>query len=204
VTAQVTSFAASFQALDTPTVDMTLVGAGTLADPFVLSATSAIGMQQLSDVDDPAGPGLGEVPVWNGVAFEFAAPPTVAPGAVNAGAGLDGDGSFGDPLKVAVSDAVSTTTSGLGIYVDTNGQLRAVTPPAGLVTWADVQGKPTTFPPTIGTTSTTAKAGDWFPTWGQVTGKPTTSTLDGRTIYQGTTAPAAGLGVNSDIYLMYT
>lgn len=31
---------------------------------------------------------------------------------------------------------------------------------------------PATFPPEIGTTSTTAKAGDYQPTWAQVTGKP--------------------------------
>lgn len=58
-------------------------------------------------------------------------------------------------------------------------------------TWASITGKPSTFPPTIGTTATTAlagntellqigttattaKAGDYQPTWAQVTGKPTT------------------------------
>lgn len=41
-------------------------------------------------------------------------------------------------------------------------------------TWADVAGKPATFAPTIGTTATTAKAGNWFPTYAEVTGKPTT------------------------------
>lgn len=32
------------------------------------------------------------------------------------------------------------------------------------VAWADVTGKPTTFPPVIGTTATTAKAGNYQPT----------------------------------------
>ena len=81
VTAEVTSFAAAFQAQDTPTVDMTLVGSGTTIDPFILTASSAVSMQQLTDVDDPAGPSPGDVPVWNGLAFEFAAPPTTPPGA---------------------------------------------------------------------------------------------------------------------------
>lgn len=45
---------------------------------------------------------------------------------------------------------------------------------AGTVAWADVTGKPSTFTPTIGTTATTAKAGDYAPAWGDVTGKPTT------------------------------
>lgn len=44
----------------------------------------------------------------------------------------------------------------------------------GSVAWADVTGKPTTFPPVIGTTATTAKAGNYAPAWGDVTGKPAT------------------------------
>ncbi len=46
----------------------------------------------------------------------------------------------------------------------------------GSSAWADITGKPTTFAPTIGTTATTAKAGDYAPTWAEVTGKPTTFT----------------------------
>lgn len=41
------------------------------------------------------------------------------------------------------------------------------------VTWAGVTGKPSTFPPVVGTTATTAKAGNYAPTWADVTGKPT-------------------------------
>lgn len=57
-------------------------------------------------------------------------------------------------------------------------------------TWAQVSGKPSTFPPAIGTTAatalagntallqigttaTTAKAGNYVPAWADVTGKPT-------------------------------
>lgn len=40
--------------------------------------------------------------------------------------------------------------------------------------WEEVTGKPETFPPIIGTTSTTAKAGNYAPSWGEVTGKPST------------------------------
>lgn len=42
------------------------------------------------------------------------------------------------------------------------------------VTWGSITGKPTTFPPTIGTTATTAKAGNYVPTWAEITSKPTT------------------------------
>lgn len=40
--------------------------------------------------------------------------------------------------------------------------------------WGEVTGKPATFAPTIGTTATTAKAGDYVPAWSEITGKPST------------------------------
>lgn len=43
----------------------------------------------------------------------------------------------------------------------------------GPVEWSEVLNKPATFPPVIGETDTTAKAGDYQPTWEQVTNKPT-------------------------------
>lgn len=36
------------------------------------------------------------------------------------------------------------------------------------ITWAGVTGKPTTFPATLGTTSLTAKAGNYKPTWSEI------------------------------------
>ena len=39
--------------------------------------------------------------------------------------------------------------------------------------WAEIPDKPTTFAPTIGTTETTAKAGNYTPAWGEVASKPT-------------------------------
>lgn len=42
----------------------------------------------------------------------------------------------------------------------------------GPVDWDDVQNKPATFPPDIGTTATTAKAGDYEPEWGDIQSKP--------------------------------
>lgn len=47
---------------------------------------------------------------------------------------------------------------------------------SGAVTWASVTGKPTTFPPVIGTSASTAKAGNYVPAWADVSGKPTTFT----------------------------
>src|SRR5699024_4801110 len=45
---------------------------------------------------------------------------------------------------------------------------------ADTVAWSAVTGKPSTFPPVVGTTAKTAKAGNYQPTWGQVSGKPST------------------------------
>lgn len=57
------------------------------------------------------------------------------------------------------------------------------------VAWADITGKPATFAPIIGTTATTAKAGNYTPTYAEVTGKPATFAP---TI--GTTATTAAAG----------
>ena len=46
------------------------------------------------------------------------------------------------------------------------------------VNWGNLPGKPATFPPTVGTTATTAKAGNWNPTIGNVTGLQ--AALDGK------------------------
>lgn len=61
---------------------------------------------------------------------------------------------------------LSTTTTWSSQKI--SGAITAATP-----TWSSITGKPATFDPTIGTTSTTAKAGDWVPAWTDVTGKPT-------------------------------
>lgn len=44
----------------------------------------------------------------------------------------------------------------------------------GASEWSEITGKPSTFPPVVGSGATDAKAGDWTPTWAQVSGKPST------------------------------
>lgn len=59
---------------------------------------------------------------------------------------------------------------------------------ASVPTWTTLSGKPATFPPTIGTTAATAKAGNYVPSWSEITSKPTTfAPIIGTT---GTTAKA--------------
>jgi len=47
--------------------------------------------------------------------------------------------------------------------------------------WAEITSKPTTFAPVIGTGATDAKAGNYVPAWTEVTGKPTTFTPSAHT-----------------------
>lgn len=51
--------------------------------------------------------------------------------------------------------------------------------PAAAPEWGAITGKPSTFAPTIGTTATTAKAGNYQPAWADVTGKPTIPSVAG-------------------------
>jgi hypothetical protein len=161
INSQVASFTGSFVTQDSTSVDLLLVGKGIPSDPFILSAQATLAMTELGDWDDVAGPSDGEVPVWVVDHWEAQTPPTVPPGAVNTGSGVTGDGTVGDPIQAALSELVEDSTDGLGIYVDTDGLLRAVPPAgAGSVAWGDLTGVPVTFPPTIGLTGTTAAAGN--------------------------------------------
>ena len=125
---------------DTPTLDLTLGGAGSDADPYNISGVVRVALTQLSDVNDPAGPATGEVPVWVAAAgsvpahWEFQQPPTTPPGAVTVGAGLLGDGSGGNAIRLAVSgtwgsgalaNLGSDSLAGASVYVDTAGQIRS-------------------------------------------------------------------------------
>lgn len=145
---------------DTDTVNLSLLGSGTLSDPFSLRANATLALTDLTDVTDPSGgPAVGEVPVWVGVGaaghFEFRTPPPAPAGAVNVGPGLVGDGTVATPLAPnpsgvwgvgALAGRGADTTIGGLIYVDVTGKLR--TNPSGLsVAWSAVTDKPTTFAP---------------------------------------------------------
>lgn len=100
-----------------------------------------------------------------------------------------------DPTVYGPNDLVFATDTGelkRGNGTDAYSDLLAIGGNDGepaSVAWADVTGKPSTFAPTIGTTATTAKAGNYAPAWADVTGKPATFAP---TI--GTTAATAAAG----------
>lgn len=143
----------ALQVQDSPTVNFTLNGGGTPANPYVLSAAVTLALTQLSDVADPSGgPNVGDSPVWVGTGpsahWEFQPPPVSPAGSTNVSVGLLGTGAIGDPIKVNLVSETPGSTSGLAVYVDTNGDLRAAQPVAGAVDWDDIVDKPTSFPTT--------------------------------------------------------
>lgn len=164
---------------ETPTVSMSLSGEGNSADPYILSADATLSVSDLTDVEDPTPPVVGDVLQYDGIQWVFGPPPTQAPGQVNTGDGITGDGTVGDPIGVLVSDTVDTSTDGLYIYVDSNGELRAQKPTA--VAWSSITNKPATFAPSAHT--------------------HTNDDLTG--MLKGTSAPTAGQGIDGSIYLQY-
>lgn len=204
------------QGLDSDTVDLQIRGSGATGDPFLIEANARLSTSDLLDVDPAGAPTLGDTLTFDGTRFVYGAPPSVAPGSVNTGDGVLGDGTLANPLSVAVSNDSETSLTGLETYIDSAGELRAVPPASVAVTWASLTGKPATFPSTwaeVGSKPTT------FPsTWSDVAGKPTAftpsahthpssditgninaATIGGRAIYVQSTAPASAN--NGDIWI---
>lgn len=95
--------------------------------------------------------------------------------------------NVGDVITLSLDRTKQVVTNASKVdYIEVIGSIGGS---EGSVAWADITGKPTTFAPIIGTTSTTAKAGNYVPTYAEVTGKPTTFAP---TI--GTTATTAAAG----------
>lgn len=165
----------------TETIAVQVAGLGSQADPFVVYSTLIASLGNLADVVLPDTPTNGHVLMWSDDSWIAGVPPPSPAGAVNVGAGILGTGALGDPLKIAVSDTTSTSTSGTAIYVDSAGQIRAVPVPAGSVAWTDITGKPTAFTPSPHTHAMADLPG----------------------MRSGTAAPANSLGVNGDWYAQY-
>jgi len=160
VSSDFSGIAQSIQVNDTPTVNLTLRGAGTPTDPLILSADTALKMTQLSDVADPeGGPQVGETPVWVGSGtaghWEFKVPPAAPAGAVNVGVGLGGVGDVGNPIYVKLVSNTPGLDTGTPVYVDSVGNLRITPPTTTSVDWSSVTNKPTTFPPATHTHTVT-------------------------------------------------
>lgn len=72
------------------------------------------------------------------------------------------------------SNSLAVVDDKLYYYDENNIEYEISSPDETVISWSDIEDKPTVFPPIIGTTATTAKAGNYQPTWTQVTSKPAT------------------------------
>ncbi len=168
----------AFTVVDTPTVDLAAVGSGTTEDPYVLTADATVAVEDLTDVD-VTGLTTGYVLAWDGENWKAQAPPVAPAGATNTSGGILGIGSVEDPVRAAVSGVWgqgslvglgSDSTRGQAIYVDSNGQLRAAPLDNVHVAWANVDGKPSTFPSTWASVS--GKPTSFASSWTAVAGRP--------------------------------
>lgn len=114
----VISGGAAFGVLDSSTIDLTLSGDGSGASPYTLRADATITLGELEGVNVTGSTGYVLAKQGDGT-FALVPPATAAPGAINVGNGLDGDGTSGDPLNLVLA-------SNSGLIVDANG-LRAAT-----------------------------------------------------------------------------
>lgn len=185
---------------DTTTVDLTLAGAGSTADPYRLSALARQALVELRDVGGAA-PQVGYVPTWTAAAggnparFEFKPASAVPVGAILTGAGLSGDGSSGAPLTVKTSGAWGTaplavfgsdSLIGAPLYVDSAGNLRSM--PRGVDVVANAGASvPAAYP---GRMYVRADTGQLYwsngTTWAATYSPSTPTSLDASVITSGT------------------
>lgn len=158
---------------DTTTIDLTRTGSGSSADPYLISGVATVKMTDLTDTT--GAPATGDVPVFDGVNWGFAPPPTTPPGAVSAANGITGDGSAGAPLRAATSGTwgvaplnIFGTNTLLGgeIYIDANGRLRARPPAIDVISSA--AQRPSQYPGRVYVRSDLLNNGwsdgtNWFP-----------------------------------------
>ncbi|MFF4292075.1 hypothetical protein ACFY0N_00290 [Streptomyces vinaceus] len=101
--------------------NITIGGAGTVGDPFVITAVT-----DCTEVRQCVSAGVGLT--YNPATGVFASDGSAA---VQVGCGIDGDGSAGSPLAITAGAwpyPCNVTTSGTPVYCDANGQIRT-TPP---------------------------------------------------------------------------
>lgn len=85
--------------LDTTTITWQPIQGDGSSEPYVLAADAHLALGDLTDAS-PTPPQTGQVLGWNGTQWAPTAAATAAPGSINAGCGIMGDGSSADPLAV--------------------------------------------------------------------------------------------------------
>lgn len=104
----------SMQTEDSNTIELTLGGSGATNDPYTIRADLTAGLGDLNDVNTGVTTTGYVLARQSGGGFALVPPATAAPGAINVGVGIEGDGSSGNPLRVDLA-------SNSGLIVDANG-----------------------------------------------------------------------------------
>jgi len=97
---------------DTATLDLHTSGAGTPTDPLIITGDVTMTMQQLSNVPDANPASVGMVPTWSGTTWIYATPAAAPAGSVATWQSMDGDGSAGNPLRLATGTGADWTAAG--------------------------------------------------------------------------------------------
>lgn len=106
------------QVVDTPSVNLTLLGTGSQSDPWLLSADFAGNLDDLLDVDT-AGATTGQVLARQADgSYAFVPPATTSPGMIATGTSLEGDGSGGSPLALRLASNSGLELTGSGVRLD--------------------------------------------------------------------------------------
>lgn len=102
---------------DTSTINMTKTGDGSPANPFLFQADATLDLNALLDVDT-TGATTGQVLAKQADgSYKFVPATTAAVGAINVGDGLQGDGSAGNTLRILLAPSSGLTVGPTGLAV---------------------------------------------------------------------------------------
>lgn len=116
------------QVTDTATVDLILTGNGSVASPYQLSANALVALDELTDVDVAAATNGQVLAKQADGQWRGIAAPTAAPGILSVTGGIEGDGSAGSPLSIKLPANSGLVEDGTGLRVDGGGPWTAYTP----------------------------------------------------------------------------
>lgn len=118
----------NFAVNDSSTLDLTLSGDGSDANPWTLAGAATIDLDELLDVDT-AGATTGQVLAKQADGtYKFVPPTTAAVGALSIGDGLQGDASSGNKLRILLAPSSGLTVGPTGLSLAGGGVWSTYTP----------------------------------------------------------------------------
>jgi hypothetical protein len=128
---------------DTSTINMTKTGDGSDANPFIFQADATLDLNALTDVDT-TGATTGQVLAKQADgSYKFVPATTAAVGAISVGNGLQGDGSAGNALRLLLAPNSGLSVDGTGLKMVGGGIWTTYVPVWGATTTAPTLGNGT-------------------------------------------------------------